>query len=176
MKTNKRLNWIDSAGGPLIVMERKSVHNWLGSSGTRVNVEENITDYDRACNVDDYVGVIIVGQEQALVLNDEPMQTVWWKNEDNHEGLLVRWQWAGSEDDVIHSLEKLDNIIWENTGLKINFSEGNLIMFDSACRYDEIDLSSSIKVQSGTHHILTAFWQPNESISLVLHRFEDIKL
>lgn len=165
------LQWIASMGGSLILMEKSLLINWNGDTNPSVrNDEQGVTDYDRACDVDDYIGIIQVGESQAIVLGDEPMQTAWWQVGED-EGILARWMYANSEETVIESLSILENVKWENTELEILFQHGDLILFDSACRYDEIEESLSLRIKPNQYKIETALYQPNEETSLVLHRF-----
>ncbi|MFJ9002458.1 Imm21 family immunity protein [Streptomyces sp. NPDC102359] len=71
--------WVESMGGPLIVVPVSALPAWHGCTQTGV-IAGNATavdDYDRACDVDDLAGVIAVGDKgaQALVLADEPATT-----------------------------------------------------------------------------------------------------
>ncbi|TWD21655.1 immunity protein 21 of polymorphic toxin system [Streptomyces sp. T12] len=71
--------WVESMGGPLIVVPVSALAAWHGCTHTGA-IAGNATavdDYDRACEVDDLAGVIAVGDKgaQALVLADEPATT-----------------------------------------------------------------------------------------------------
>lgn len=70
------LVWVESMGGPLIVVPVSALAAWRGCTETGVIAGDATApdDYDRACAVDDPVGVIAVGDSgtQALVLADEP--------------------------------------------------------------------------------------------------------
>ena len=67
--------WVSGDGGPLILMEQKYLINWEGCdapSNGRV-VEANscwgldvATDYDLACDIEDYLGLINVGKGKHL--------------------------------------------------------------------------------------------------------------
>ncbi|MGW1208054.1 Imm21 family immunity protein [Streptomyces sp. NPDC002499] len=68
--------WVESMGGPLIVIPVSALAAWRGCTETGVMAGDASAadDYDRACAVDDLAGVITVGENgaQALVLADEP--------------------------------------------------------------------------------------------------------
>ena len=51
------MSWVSSEGGPLILIGKSDLSNWEGIDGF---------DYDRACPVEDYVGVIEVGNSQDI--------------------------------------------------------------------------------------------------------------
>src|SRR6185295_11862206 len=94
------LRTVASCGGPILVLPKNLVRFWEGChepSGGRV-VEAIFradpdggpaTDYDRACDVAGYLGVIPVGTGTGLVLGDQPLSTGWWPLK-NGSGVLFR--------------------------------------------------------------------------------------
>src|SRR5689334_17973405 len=94
------MQWVESAGGPLIVVPLELAQSWRGIEAVP---GDPVTDYDRACDVDDYLGVLEVGPGRGLVLGDEPMRTAFVPSADG--GILVRWGYAPSEDAVLRVLE-----------------------------------------------------------------------
>jgi len=83
------MKWINSTGGPLILLPKKLIKLWNGTYG----------DYDRAYEVEEMIDLIEVGTGKAVILNDEPMQTSQLKF-DNNSCLLIRWIYAASEEDI----------------------------------------------------------------------------
>lgn len=77
------LVWVQSAGGPLIVVPESSVNAWGGvtKSGAVLGGPGGRDDYDRACEIDGLAGVITVGADDAdaIVLADEPATTCFWQ-------------------------------------------------------------------------------------------------
>ena len=106
-----KLNWVSGDGGPLILMEQKYLADWEGSnapSNGRV-VEANsrwglevATDYDLACDIEDFLGLINVGEGKALVLGGDELATTWFPLFENQEGILIRWDYADSESEIIN--------------------------------------------------------------------------
>ena len=96
-----RLQWASSEGGPLILLSATSLREWEGidipADGRRVEAEFRwhgdknapASDYDRACDIADYIGLISVGLGQGLVLGDEPNSTCWLPHGPS-AGTLVR--------------------------------------------------------------------------------------
>jgi hypothetical protein len=77
--------------------------------------EDRASDYDRACDISDYVGVIPVGYGEGLVLNDNPCATAWLPTEWG--GLLVRWEYAENDEAIQDALIRLPNTLaWEPKG------------------------------------------------------------
>ena len=168
------LRWIISAGGPLILMESSLLLSWKGVFGSR-GEESQTSDYDRACAVDDYVGLIPVDEDFALVFGQEPMDTSWLPLSDT-QGLIIRWVWANSEKQVEEVFEKFSlEQNWLDTGLKIEFKTENLILFDSASKGDSIKDFLQLNIGQGVYKVQTLFYVPNEEISLILHKVDKIK-
>jgi hypothetical protein len=107
------LTWIESNGGPLVVLPRALLAAWRGTDDPlpgeaieatfRWNPGGVATDYDRACDVRDYAGVIAVGSGEALVLADEPLPTTWLPG--HRGGVFVRWRFGPDEACVAAILE-----------------------------------------------------------------------
>lgn len=92
--------WVESMGGPLIVVPVSALAAWRGCTETGVIVGDATApdDYDRARAVDDLAGVIAVGEDgaQALVLADESATSCFLPE---HRAFL-RWLAADSEDEL----------------------------------------------------------------------------
>jgi hypothetical protein len=96
----------------------------------RWNPDGAATDYDRACDVSDYVGLIQVGQSEGLVLGDEPNDTTWLSHPDG--GLFVRWRYAAGEEQVEDALGAIpSSLAWQSAG-ELRVTESPLELFDSA--------------------------------------------
>src|SRR5689334_12776726 len=96
-------DWVQSDGGPLILLERHLLPEWMGilpsrdgrrsANAVATATTPSRTDYDRACKINDYVGVVPVGAAHGLVLNDVPLLTTWRKSTEGG-GMIVRWDFA----------------------------------------------------------------------------------
>ncbi len=83
--------WIESTGGPLIVVPRACSAEWKGITNS---------DYDEACGVTGYLNVLNRHWGQVLVLGDEPMSTCVIQRP---EGLaVVRWMYGPSEGELLN--------------------------------------------------------------------------
>lgn len=102
--------WVESEGGPLLVAPESELAHWCGSTGDGGSAEA-WGDYDRACSVQGYVGLVNVGGQQALVLGDEPATTTYLAD----ERLFVRWVAANSEAELIEAAQRAlrDGIQWD---------------------------------------------------------------
>ncbi|MFG3182139.1 Imm21 family immunity protein [Streptomyces nigra] len=89
--------WVESMGGPLIVIPASVVAAWRGctESGVMAGGATVPDDYDRACEVDDLAGVITVGENgaQALVLAGEPATSCYLPE---RRASRTGWPWVPS--------------------------------------------------------------------------------
>ena len=159
------LNWINSAGGPLVLLQESLLPHWSG---------DDDSDYDRACRIDDYLGLIGVGPGEALVLGEEPFRTCWLQLPEMSGGTIVRWVFAPSEAAVLRSLSEVQGIVWSETNLVLNITT-KLLLFDAVCPGSDPDCLGTgclivINLEPGEYSIETARFQPDKETSLILHR------
>ena len=83
-----QVEWIESAGGPLLLAPRSSIRDWLGVDGSKVAGLQ--TDYERACSIQAEIGIIPVGSRSAVVLGDEPDRTALLPVKSSSEVLMER--------------------------------------------------------------------------------------
>ena len=161
------LQWIESASGPLILLEKSLLRHWHGyiEDGT------SKTDYDRACEIGDFLATLKVGTGYGLVLGEEPFSTTWWNCQQLGQGLLVRWVYAESEARVLDLLESLPSDYSPTKEVEFEVLDGTLILFDAACPGKTIDNSLMIKMCQGRYLIQTVHHNPDDETSLILHRF-----
>ncbi|WP_020630278.1 Imm21 family immunity protein [Amycolatopsis alba] len=101
--------WVESLGGPLIVVPVSALAHWKGS------IEGGEDDYDRACAVNALAAAIPIGEAQGLVLGDEPATTCYLPE---HRAFL-RWLAADSEAELVSEGERLladPATPWEDCG------------------------------------------------------------
>lgn len=133
--------WVESMGGPLIVVPVSALAAWHGSTETGVMAGDATApdDYDRACAVDDPAGVITVGGHgaQALVLADEPATSCYLPE---HRAFL-RWLAAYSEAELRAGADAVladPATRWEECGSWV--SDGPAVLMDSAEAGAELDV------------------------------------
>jgi hypothetical protein len=190
-----RLKWIESAGGPLILISDNVVKLWSGvfnraaySTDIIVDTDNfldpNETDYGKACSIRNYIGVVDIKNNSALVLGDDPMMTTVFNSSDYKIG-IARWYYAPENSDEIIDqlllgldLESIDN--WEFE-LALNFSSKTQYLFDSAWdgkRLDNAKINDDFLVThllDGQYKVSTAIYEPNSETKLFLHKLVAIR-
>lgn len=185
---DKPLKWVDTAGGPFLLLERRWLHFWEGvlePSGGRVvhasfrynKRDAPATDYDRACDVEEYLGLLEVGDGWGLILNDDSYSTAWQEGMGATDaGLFVRWVYAESDKDVLDALARIPGDVWEQEIVTFAIEEGPVYLFDAS--YDGAAIAEEvpedclkIDLPPGSYVIYTAHYKPNDETSLILHRF-----
>lgn len=168
------MDWIKSAGGPLICVERDLAISWRGVASKVLNPSvEAASDYDRACAVRDYAGVISVGGGSALILGDMPLETSIWERDDGNV-LIVRLFYVDSEESVLKALREIDDRCFENPDESISFEigSGKMVIFDSAISWIEEEKKTlEFEVSPAKYLILSKIYNPDSRTSLLLHEF-----
>jgi hypothetical protein len=161
-----KLRWISTTGGPLILMSKTSLPKWngIGSDGF-----EAWSDYDRACAVDDYLGIINVGDDEALVLGDMPSHTA-SVVVDSGTILFIRWIWADDENQVVNAINKfsIGQQEWAKTDLEIRFPLSDIDLFDSSYPGESVEETLEMTIEYGNYTARTLSYEPNPSINLFL--------
>ena len=181
-----KLKWVATGGGPLIVVPVEIAHHWRGDemiwppTGNLETIWEAVrksSDYDRACGVEGYLGVLAVGPGTCLILGDEPMQTAFIPATGG--GLLVRWMYAEGEEEVLRAVESAPEAIWQPTPYRLRVGRGGLLLFDSVFPGDGLPSICGdganvpwlkVPVSRGTYEVDTADYVPDEETHLILHR------
>ncbi|MFE9452950.1 immunity 21 family protein [Streptomyces sp. NPDC006739] len=146
------VRWVESGGGPLIAVPETVLAFWAGADS-----EELATDYDRACEVDGYVGLLPVGDSAALVLGDEPASTSFLPD----HGTFVRWSAANSEDELLAGVPAaLDAAVWDQE-IRWNVP-GPVVLFDSAWPGEDADRTEHLRVplEPGAYAVRAAYARP----------------
>ncbi|MGW2489967.1 immunity 21 family protein [Streptomyces sp. NPDC001606] len=146
------LEWVESGGGPLIAVPEAVLPFWAGADS-----EDLDTDYDRACEVAGFAGLLPVGDSAALVLGDEPAATSYLPE----HGTLVRWSAANSEDELLAGVPAaLRTAAWE-AELRWHVP-GPVLLFDSAWPGAEAPGTEHLRIPltAGSYAVRAAYAQP----------------
>ncbi|MEV0535180.1 Imm21 family immunity protein [Kitasatospora sp. NPDC050463] len=162
-EASEAVRWVESQGGPLVVVPGTVLAAWSGSAGG----DELATDFDRACAVDGLIGVLPVGPSQALVLADEPASTAWLRE----QGVFVRWSAAESEEALLGSVDAAllaaawePEVIWQ--------ASGPVVLFDAAWTGEECRQEEHLRIDlaAGRYAVRAAYVEPDAQTWLTLVR------
>ena len=184
MKTDDfKFTWISGDGGPLILMKKKYLASWEGSDApSNGRVVEAIsrwgldvaTDYDLACDVEDYLGLINVGEGKALVLSGEQLATTWFPLFENAQGILIRWEYGNSEIEVIDFAKSLLNEVEKDEDIEFSVGNSELVLFVAAeSGSDKVYPRLEFNLSKGTYKIST-IEREDEQTSVICHHFRKI--
>ena len=144
------LQWFVNDGGPLLVLPREALPFWEGSeppSGERV-VEAKFrwgydiaTDYDRACDVEEWVAPIDVGPSRGIVLGGEETNAAWLNPPQAEAFLIVRLIYADddSEAKIPGLYEGQRDEDWVRMGAILEAEHGDLVLFHAASAGLEVE-------------------------------------
>ncbi len=128
------LTWVESMGGPLIVVPVSALQYWGGCTedGMIIGDGDQSDDYDRACEVEglaEVIGLRGCSYVSALVLGDEPASTCYLPE----QRAFVRRLAADSDAELLAAAEAALNdptAPWEECGLWE--TDGPAVLMDSA--------------------------------------------
>ena len=159
----------------------------IGSSRNREVHENGRCALSRPLHVEDYLGLIEVGTGKGLVLGGDPeMMTAWLPagppgDEDSLApgGMLVRWSYAESEEEVLRLLDEVPDSVWKAEDFVFEVGPAPLYLFGSAVPGNDLRLAEylvdeylMIHLPPGRYSVATALYEPNESTALVLHKLD----
>lgn len=130
--------WVESFGGPLIAVPVSVLADWSGCSESWGEEPRILEDYDRACAVEGWAGLLDVGGSgaQALVLADEPATSRYLPE----RRVFVRWLAADSESELLAAADVVladPDIEWEDVG--VWETDGPAVLMDSTTPGAELD-------------------------------------
>ena len=140
------LQWVHSAGGPLVCASPTAGRAWRGTLASSIGGAQS--DYERACDQVDYVSVIACGSSQVLVLGDEPLQSAFVVKDEGV--LVVRWISCVLSERAASAIAQLPSVlptIEEPT--KFRLDDRGLIMFDAALHSVDPAACASVDLKPG---------------------------
>lgn len=169
---------IVSGGGPLVCVESDVVSRWRGVTGSVKphphSDSASPSDYERACNVRDYLGKVPVGDRDALVLGDMPLETLIWKPLSELPRIVrVYYSDPGVDVTALPGLRASDILSDPDEALSVEFKSSPIVVFDSA--YPGSDVSNvdrlSFDMPQGTYIAMTKRFEPDDRTSILIHYF-----
>jgi hypothetical protein len=162
------MQWITSAGGPLVCAASDAARTWRGTRASSVN--SNISDYERACSTTEFAAVIRTAQWDVLVLGDEPLQSTLLII--HSQATIARWVSARSHDIAAKALAMLPQslpAVGEST--RFTHQGKDLVLFDAAMDGREQSPSNGIQVGPGRYDVTSETYKKPTEFEFVIHRF-----
>jgi hypothetical protein len=161
--------WVSSEGGPLLLLSESCLAEWQG-----INPRQGgESDYDRACGVEAYLGLVKVGDSYGIVLDDEPLQTTWLEPFDQRPGMFIRWRYADSETAILRHVQHVPDTVFCLDEVEFIVSEARHFLFDAALPGWAVVSGDSLEIllPVGKYKIQTGVYQPDATTAMILHRF-----
>ena len=138
LRRSGELSWLGTDAGHLILMPASARSQWSGTEPSRDpeastaqfrwnQPDDPPSDYDRACDVNDYVGILNVGAHQAIVLGQDPLPTAGQPLATG--GLLIARLYT-TEIGLPATLPSIADLEWQPVGHVI-LDGSRVVLFDS---------------------------------------------
>lgn len=166
-RTRGEIRWIESSGGPFVVLSLSCVNSWLGSDGA---------DYDAACEVVEYLGLVrtggLEGPGVGLVVADEPLPAAYISDLQ----CVLQWQYAPSGDALVSAARRsVEGPLDWQIGPQFEIRD-QMVMFDAAASGESLDANEvlDIPLTPGIYECFTADFLYDSDVSGRLHQFRPI--
>jgi len=184
-----KLKWVQSAGGPLLLMPATLRRRWSGIEPTKDLLNDarfrwdksmsTPSDYDRACDVSGLLVTLEIGDGQGLVLGEQPLTTAWVPFAGKPGGTLVRWVYADTETEVRRAVQSVPGKLFRRSKVVFTFTGRLAVLFDSAipgqALYDwSADSFCRFTLAAGRYSVSTADYSPSDEVRVILHRLTPV--
>jgi hypothetical protein len=179
---NTRLHWVDTLGGPHLVLPEACAAAWEGGAAPsagrvvrasfRCDPSGPATDYDRACSVEGWLGVITVGKGQALVLTGERDSAAYYRTRQGQH-FLLRWHYSPSETALLDLFEDCRPKLKTEHEAMFHHDGGRVFLMDSVDRVGKWNTPpSEFVLPRGKYRVITSHCKSDETYLIVhqLHR------
>ena len=164
------MTWLQPVGEFFVIEDEKYFYKWLGSEGSQFN--DASSDYDKSCEVTDYINKISVDTHEILILGDEPMQMS--IKEYKNKYYLIRWSYAEEEFDIEEHLERIasSNQLQNELepAIEVLFKSIDIVIHNAAIKGREDTNTLKIKLKSSHLKVNTYRYEPNEETLMICHQ------
>lgn len=142
------VRWVACDGGPHLLLPSELATSWSGicppRDGRVINAKfrwsgdrtEPASDYDAACDVDDLVGLVALGEGFALVLGDVVPMSTWVASTQFTGGLLVvpmQWPEPNVADwRLLEAVHAVGRSSFMRTGISVKSASGSFVLCAAA--------------------------------------------
>jgi hypothetical protein len=176
VEARMRLPWVNTTGGPHLVIPERYASAWEGcfppsdgrtvEASFRCNPEGPATDYDRACDVRGWLGVIPVGRGQALVLSGDRTPVTYYRWGRGH--FLLRWHYAESETALLDHFHDVQARLPVEEVAAFRHPGGSVYLMDSADRPGRwLVPPTGFELPRGRYCVLTSHSEAEETYIII---------
>ncbi|WP_309896650.1 Imm21 family immunity protein [Archangium sp.] len=132
------------------------------------------SDYELACGVEGFAGVIEKAGCQVLVLGDEPLQTA--VSLLNGKPCLVRWVYAPSPDVAETAVGAMQSVHLRGPleSSTIRLENSPLILMDAGATGEHPGDTLELELEPGAYRAHVYEFAPAEAMKFLVHAFEPI--
>ena len=160
----QKVEWLDTGGGPFVILPSHSLRKWGG-----LRAEGAPNDFDRACDVTDYLGTIPFDAAQALVLGDDPFPTAFFAAPTFGGAYIVRMLWGEDLEKATRAVHAIPRSSWTTEQLLFDGGSGALVLFDAAHPGPQAPHRISVPLGPGRYAVASADWEDG-TMGLLVHR------
>ncbi|HZV01451.1 MAG TPA: Imm21 family immunity protein [Planctomycetota bacterium] len=172
------LKWVNTVGGPFLLLPAECLRSWNGSDLPAGNVDPEDpdgSDYDRACWAEDE-DVIPVGSGSGLVLRSKTLQFAAWPVPESAGIVLVKG-FASSEKDIVSALRGAPDRVFVRSQASLVFNGPHCYLLAAACsgqevlRYPDGTLDwLRLPIRPGRYELESGAYAPNAETRLKIYR------
>jgi Immunity protein 21 len=167
MVEDRRLRWVQSGGGPLVVLPQSHLASWGGSNRPRP-----ADDYGRACGVPGYQGVLAAGAAEALVLGDVPLLTAPCRLDGVR--YLLRWLYAPGEAELLAAFRAAAPSLAAVEVSAFRHPGGRAMLFDAAMPgRSRVRGGVAFRLAAGRYDVVASVWEMDE-VGFVSHALRPV--
>jgi hypothetical protein len=173
--------WIETTGGPHLLIAEELLHYWRGTKGWHDHRDPNDqSDYARACRITTWLGQVQCNAGTALVLSGDVGDMAWMPNPLHEGGFLVQRLGVDDEKLIEPTLNNpaLANLLEAPDAEAIEFHtgpSGAMRLFDSAEPGDELRGDSQVlTLKPGSHRMRAGIFR-SAGIMIVVREISRIQ-
>ena len=123
------INWIESDGGPHILIERKFLKIWKGESDRAF--QESMRYYEQAGLIDDYIGELKIGLGKCIIISEDVPASTWITKRDTNGTIVVaNYIGEGITYDILSTeINNIPDCKYKDTGLVYDVLDRELYLF-----------------------------------------------
>ena len=170
--------WIDTEGGPFLLLPERSLPSWRGTEGWTVETHgEDASDYSRACNISAWIGPIRYGEDTGYVLGGDIGPVSWITTKELEGGYFVQWIGVDDEAEILPALhsEKFEELLLSEKAEHISVEvhePGELRVIQAAEIGDNLVAPTiPIKLRPGVYDA-TSVYLETASLMIVVRRLK----